>query len=94
MIVVNEKKGIAGFNEATTSVYGALQTESVHIRKDGSSIPVEMDARKVVLDAESCIIAVVRDSTERKNTDCKQFDCRTNTYNVKGQYPTEFSEIV
>ena len=47
---------------------GPLTLESVHRRKDGSTFPVEVNARLVQLDREY-LLAIVRDITERKRTE-------------------------
>jgi len=43
--------------------------ESVHIRKDGSSFPVEVHSRAEVYGDETGLIVVVRDITERKKAE-------------------------
>ncbi len=43
--------------------------ESVHWRKDGRVIPVEVNARRIEYKGESAILAVVRDITERKQAE-------------------------
>ena len=40
--------------------------ESAHVRKDGTLIPVEINARRVEIDGEERILSVVRDVSERK----------------------------
>jgi len=42
-----------------------LVTESVHVCKDGSLIPVEISAKEVNIDGESLVFSIVRDITER-----------------------------
>ena len=47
---------------------GPLTLDTVHRRKDGSTFPVEVNARLVRLDREY-LLAIVRDITERKRTE-------------------------
>lgn len=47
---------------------GPLTLETVHRRKDGSTFPVEVNARLVQFDREY-LLAIVRDITERKRTE-------------------------
>ncbi len=43
-----------------------LRFETEHVRKDGTRFPVEIHARRVVLDAEPMIVAIIRDTTDRR----------------------------
>ncbi len=43
-----------------------LLYESLHQRADGSTFPVEVSARSVQFDGRNCVLAVVRDITERE----------------------------
>ena len=43
--------------------------ESVHVRKDGSRIPVEINARLVELNGEKMLYSAIRDITERKKSE-------------------------
>lgn len=43
--------------------------ESVHVRKDGTSIPVEVSSRSVFIEGREMLLSVVRDITERKKRD-------------------------
>ena len=45
---------------------GTVTFESYHVRKDGSSFPVEVTLSPIVLDDEVLVMAVARDITERK----------------------------
>jgi len=45
---------------------GSVIFESVHVRKDGSEVPVEVNARRLDLDGCTFLIGSVRDITERK----------------------------
>ncbi|MCK4766689.1 MAG: PAS domain S-box protein [Candidatus Aminicenantes bacterium] len=46
-----------------------LNYDSVHVRKDGSKFPVEVAARLIVVKEKPVVIAIVRDSTERKHAE-------------------------
>jgi len=48
---------------------GHMTVESVHLRKNGSSMPVELNARVMNLHGEPVIFSVVRDITERKKAE-------------------------
>ncbi len=48
---------------------GAVLFESVHLTKDGRSIPVEVSARVLALSGKKLIFAIARDTTERKQTE-------------------------
>ena len=49
--------------------YGQLVAELAHMKKDGSSMPVEINARVINLREKDVIFSVVRDITERKRAD-------------------------
>lgn len=53
-------------NEAYTKGY---MYETVHQRKNGSTFPVEISARGIILDKEKMFIAIVRDITKRKEAE-------------------------
>jgi len=46
-----------------------LVYETVHMRKDGSTLPVEVSSRGLMIDGKKMIIGVVRDITERKRAE-------------------------
>jgi two-component system, cell cycle sensor histidine kinase and response regulator CckA len=48
---------------------GEAVWEGIHVRKDGSRIPVEIGNRLVCLEGRQVIISTVRDITERKKTE-------------------------
>ena len=48
---------------------GEITYESVHYRKDGSMVPVEVHGRLVVVDGKKLISCIARDMTERKLTE-------------------------
>ncbi len=48
---------------------GEITYESIHYRKDGSAIPVEVHSRLVVVDGKKLISCIARDMTERKLTE-------------------------
>ncbi|MGA2159279.1 MAG: PAS domain S-box protein [Dehalococcoidia bacterium] len=48
---------------------GEITYESVHYRKDGSKVPVEVHGRLVVVDGTKFISCIARDMTERKLTE-------------------------
>jgi diguanylate cyclase (GGDEF)-like protein/PAS domain S-box-containing protein len=43
--------------------------ESIHVRKDGSNLPVEVSAKGTIIGNEKVRIHIIRDITERKNTE-------------------------
>ncbi len=50
---------------------GCAIFESAHVRKDGSVMPVEISARAVELNGRPSVLSIVRDITERKQTEEK-----------------------
>ncbi len=48
---------------------GQATFESAHVRKDGSKMPVEINAKVVELDGEKCLYSVIRDITRRKQAE-------------------------
>ncbi|MDZ7859159.1 MAG: PAS domain S-box protein [Candidatus Krumholzibacteriota bacterium] len=48
---------------------GSLVFESVHRRKDGSTIAVEISSRKIDYEGKSCILSIARDITARKQSE-------------------------
>lgn len=46
--------------------HGHALFESVHLHKDGHSIPVEVSARTIALDGRTLILSVIHDITERR----------------------------
>jgi PAS domain S-box-containing protein len=48
---------------------GTVLFEAVHVCKDGTAMPVEVNARIIHLDGEQRLLSVVRDITERKRVD-------------------------
>jgi len=53
-------------NMAHMKINGRIRIESAHLRKDGSSMPVEINARVMYLNGKPVIFSVIRDTTERK----------------------------
>ena len=45
---------------------GQLTFETIHQRKDGTTFPVEVSARKIADGGPACVMGIVRDITERK----------------------------
>ncbi len=43
--------------------------ESVHVRKDGRSVPVEVSCRGVVIDGKEMLLSVIRDIRQRRETE-------------------------
>ena len=48
---------------------GGLMFEAVHIRRDGTTFPVEISSRTITIDGIQTIISVVRDITARREAD-------------------------
>ncbi|MFW6297912.1 MAG: PAS domain S-box protein [Desulfosalsimonas sp.] len=49
--------------------HGSLVFESVHRCKDGSTIAVEINSRKIDYEGKSCILSIARDISERKQAE-------------------------
>ena len=50
-----------------TKKHGWSWIEAAHVRKDGSSLPVEVNARVITLHGEKVIFSIIRDITERRH---------------------------
>lgn len=48
---------------------GPTYYESIHMRKDGTEVPVELNTRKIVFQGEPALLGIARDITERKLTE-------------------------
>jgi PAS domain S-box-containing protein len=48
---------------------GSVRGEGVHIRKDGSSFPIEYSAKWVEIDSDTYVVAVVRNISERRQAE-------------------------
>ena len=48
---------------------GYATFESSHVRKDGSVMPVEINARTVEINSQQCVLSIIRDITERKQAE-------------------------
>lgn len=51
-----------------------LLFETIHFRRDGTALPVEVNAQKVTLEGEHFILSIVRDMTERKQAEARFFE--------------------
>ena len=49
--------------------HGYLAFETVHQRKDGSLIPTDVNARRIIWDGQPAIMSICRDITDRKRTE-------------------------
>src|SRR5262245_20514908 len=49
--------------------HGAFRCEGVHRTKDGRNVPVDINTSKITLDGQPAILAVMRDISERKNSE-------------------------
>lgn len=63
-----ETRGLIADQLARADAEGIL-LESVHRRKDGGTFPVEVSSRGVTIDSDRILISVVRDITERKQSE-------------------------
>jgi PAS domain S-box-containing protein len=59
-----ERKKLPGLLEQCYE-YGCI-FETVHRRKDGSTFPLEVNSRGIILDGEKAIVGIARDITERQ----------------------------
>ncbi len=68
---INDPEFVSGHKERLSTVRetGSLFFETVHITKDGCAIPTEISASFINLDGESCVLALARDITERKEAE-------------------------
>ncbi len=64
-----EFSGQVGARIAELLQQGQLSFESAHRRKDGSTMPVEINARVIDYDGRRAIFSIVRDITERKQAE-------------------------
>ncbi|MBN2746496.1 MAG: PAS domain S-box protein [Bacteroidales bacterium] len=48
-----------------------IRFETLHLKKSGEEVPVEVSARKIVIDDEDYILAIERDITERKHAETR-----------------------
>jgi PAS domain S-box-containing protein len=55
--------------EQMAAVAHGIQFETRHVRKDGSTFPVEVSAQGAIVAGEFTLISVIRDITERKRTE-------------------------
>ncbi|TXT25028.1 MAG: hypothetical protein FD134_1272 [Gallionellaceae bacterium] len=55
---------------------GHLVAETAHLRKDGSVIPVELNARVITYDGQPAVLSVARDITERKRAEQELVESR------------------
>ena len=68
MLIRSSRAPIFAQYMARMTKVGPLTLETVHRRKDGSTFPVEVNARLVQFDREY-LLAIVRDITERKQAE-------------------------
>ena len=64
-----EESKRAGERIARLVGQGSLTFETVHQRKDGSSIPTEVSARLITWEGRPAMLSICRDITERKQTE-------------------------
>ncbi len=53
-----------------------VRFETVHLRSDGTRVPVEVSARAVTLDGETTLVSVIRDLSERKQAEAQLLQAR------------------
>lgn len=64
----------AASNLASSSgLYGGQLYETIHLKKDGSSFPVEVSSQIIDIDDQKLTLAIIRDITERKANEVKIF---------------------
>jgi PAS domain S-box-containing protein len=68
-IRAGESRARAGEDMRHVADSGQAVFEAVHVRKDGSSFPVEVNSRLVTVDGRPHFLSVVRDITERRRTE-------------------------
>ena len=50
---------------------GSVRFETVHLRSDGSRIPVEVSSRAVLLDGETSVVSIVRDISAHRDAEVR-----------------------
>lgn len=63
----NKKEVRAFMAKLQTTGYGSFET--VHVAKDGTPIPVEINSRKITIGDKEIILSLARDLTERKRAE-------------------------
>lgn len=81
-----------------TSASEGIVFEGVHVRKDGTSFPVEVSSRSIDVNGELLRIHIIRDITERKEAEEKikylaNYDALTEIPN-RGYLMSEFKNIL
>lgn len=68
---INDPAFVSGYKKRLAIVrdIGSAFYETVHIAKDGRTIPTEISSRSIDLDGESCMLALARDISERKDAE-------------------------
>ena len=66
---------------------GGWTFETAHLRKDGSVMPVEVNARVVDLGGQRCILGIARDITQRKLTEAALRQSEANLRSMMNNLP-------
>jgi len=68
---INASQYANGYKDRLAEIQktGSLFHETIHVTKDGREIPTEISARLIDLNGESCVLALARDITERKDAE-------------------------
>ncbi len=69
MIVSDENQDVISDRISTIITEGENIFQSVHLRKDGTTFPVEIHSSNFIVDEKKYLIAIARDITERKLAD-------------------------
>jgi two-component system cell cycle sensor histidine kinase/response regulator CckA len=64
--------------------------EAVHVRKDGSTVPVEVSSRRVFVEGEAMLLSVIRDITARKQREATLRESEARFRAAVDNYPGEF----
>lgn len=58
-------------DQMTLSEYSGIVFEGIHVRKDGSTFPVEVSSKTIILHGDKFRIHIIRDITDRKKIESK-----------------------
>ena len=75
---IREKSAAGQLSQQMSLAFGqGILFETVHLRKDGSRLPVEVSSQGIQLEGEACIISVIRDISARKKVKERLYQLET-----------------